>query len=174
MSEKITEKTAEWIILHTGKTGYKFLDDIPQCQIEIIFRAGANKLIHELEKYKAENKELQAVFDLQHTRTQKAEKMWQEATGKHHTLPDLGTLIEWLIDGKYQAYHPDEIEYQRRHRKWALKTAYRWRGMAGIFEAESKLFQSDVECYYKQAEKVETEMKRLNALLAYTGVNSRG
>ncbi len=51
----------------------------------------------ELEECKAENKELQAVFDLQETRTKKAEKMWQQATGKHSTLPDLGVLLDWLM-----------------------------------------------------------------------------
>ncbi len=45
----------------------------------------------------AENKEIRAVFDLQETRTKKAEKIWQQATGKHGTLPDLGMLLDWLM-----------------------------------------------------------------------------
>ena len=48
-------------------------------------------------KAEAENKELQAVFDLQETRTKKAEHLWQQATGKHSTLPDLGVLLDWLM-----------------------------------------------------------------------------
>ena len=54
-------------------------------------------LISELEQSRAENAELQAVFDLQETRTKRAEKMWQQATGKHDTLPDLGVLLDWLM-----------------------------------------------------------------------------
>jgi hypothetical protein len=52
----------------------------------------------EVERLTGENKELNDLFDMQHTRTKEADKMWQEATGKRGTLPDLGTLIEWLLD----------------------------------------------------------------------------
>lgn len=45
-----------------------------------------------------EIKEMQELFDLQHTRSREADKLWQEATGKHDTLPDLGRLLEWLIN----------------------------------------------------------------------------
>ncbi len=48
-------------------------------------------------KAEADNKELQALFDLQHTRMGKATKLWQQATGKHDTLPDLGVLLDWLM-----------------------------------------------------------------------------
>jgi hypothetical protein len=48
----------------------------------------------------AENRELNAIFDLQRTRTQAAEKMWQEATGNQNVVPDLGKLIEWLMHRK--------------------------------------------------------------------------
>jgi len=54
-------------------------------------------LVAELEQVKAENKELNALFDLQHTRTQKAEHLWRIATGNHNIVPDLGVLIDWLI-----------------------------------------------------------------------------
>ena len=56
--------------------------------------------VTELEKCRAENKELNAIFDLQHTRTQKAEHLWQKATGNLNTMPDLGTLLEWLMGGE--------------------------------------------------------------------------
>jgi len=49
-------------------------------------------------KLEVENKELNALFDLQRTRTKKAEKMWQEAMGKCDTIPDLGVLLDWLIN----------------------------------------------------------------------------
>ncbi len=57
----------------------------------------AKRLISELEECRAENKELWAVFNLQATRTKKAEHLWQQATGKHDTLPDLGVLMDWLM-----------------------------------------------------------------------------
>ena len=116
----------------------------------------AEKYKIELEKSKAENAELQAVFDLQATRTKKAEKMWKEATGKHSTLPDLGVLLDWLMGeiedckgassakgacmkaalnqlskARAEIDHlsiaiggvGERFEFQRRHRKWALKKA---------------------------------------------------
>ena len=45
-----------------------------------------------------EVKELQAVFDLQQTRMGKGTKMWRIATGKNDVLPDLGDLLDWLMD----------------------------------------------------------------------------
>jgi len=44
--------------------------------------------------------ELEAVFAMQQTRLDKATKLWQDATGKHDTLPDLGVLLDWLMDGR--------------------------------------------------------------------------
>lgn len=41
--------------------------------------------------------ELQAIFDMQHKRTTKADKAWQKSHNKPGILPDLGTLIEWLM-----------------------------------------------------------------------------
>jgi len=44
-----------------------------------------------------ENKELNVLFAMQRKRTKRAEKMWQEATGNHNALPDLGVLFDWLM-----------------------------------------------------------------------------
>lgn len=42
-------------------------------------------------------KELQALADLQHTRTIVADKLWREAhPGNELVMPDLGALIDWL------------------------------------------------------------------------------
>ncbi len=49
-------------------------------------------------KAEAEVEQLQAVFDMQQTRMGKATKLWQQVTGTHHTLPDLGVLLDWLMD----------------------------------------------------------------------------
>ena len=88
----------------------------------------AKRLISELEECRAENKELWAVFNLQATRTKKAEHLWQQATGKHDTLPDLGVLLDWLMGEVKHQKSVSQIWYdsdkrQRRHRKWALKKA---------------------------------------------------
>ena len=64
---------------------------------KVDFQVILNDWEEELEECRAENKELWAVFNLQATRTKKAEKMWQQATGKHSTLPDLGVLLDWLM-----------------------------------------------------------------------------
>ena len=86
-----------------------------------------------------ENKELNALFDLQHSRSQKAESMWRKATNNPNTIPDLGVLLEWLmaevrdwkryeqanVDTQYKRFviAHDEAIKQRRHHKWALKKA---------------------------------------------------
>ena len=51
----------------------------------------------ELEEAKADRDELQSVFDLGHTRTVEADKLWQEAHGKPEVWPDLGELVGWLM-----------------------------------------------------------------------------
>lgn len=50
--------------------------------------------IKELEQ---ENRELNQLFELQHTRVARADKLWQKAHNKPNVLPDLGVLVEWLL-----------------------------------------------------------------------------
>jgi len=45
-----------------------------------------------------ENKTLNRLFKLQHKRSLEADKLWQKATGNTHVFPDLGVLLEWLMD----------------------------------------------------------------------------
>lgn len=63
--------------------------------------AGTDLLTEQLrtraDQAEADNKELQALFDLQHTRTGEATKLWQRTTGKTDVLPDLGALLSWLL-----------------------------------------------------------------------------
>lgn len=54
-----------------------------------------------------ERDDLQALFDLQHTRTVVADKAWQKAHNEPDILPDLGELIEWLLNEKTKA---DQVE----------------------------------------------------------------
>ncbi len=46
---------------------------------------------------KEKNKELEALFDLQHTRVLTATKLWQKAHKQPRVHPDLGKLVEWLL-----------------------------------------------------------------------------
>ena len=67
--------------------------------------------LKELVEAKQENDELNRLFDLQHNRTRKADKMWQEATGET-CLPDLGKLVEWLVRRGDNAIHLLNVERQ--------------------------------------------------------------
>ena len=58
---------------------------------------GKAKQADEIMSLKAQLAEWVSLFALQHSRVQAAEKRWQDATGRHDAMPDLGTLIEWLM-----------------------------------------------------------------------------
>lgn len=48
-----------------------------------------------------ENAELEALFELQHLRSVEADEMWRRAhPGNDNIIPDLGDLLEWLMEGK--------------------------------------------------------------------------
>ena len=51
-----------------------------------------------IEELKKENYGLRLLFAMQHTRIKKAIELWQKATGKELTHPDLGEMIRWLLD----------------------------------------------------------------------------
>ena len=53
----------------------------------------------ERDEARADAKELQDLFSLQQTRMGEATKRWQDATGEHNVLPDLGELLAWLMSG---------------------------------------------------------------------------
>lgn len=42
--------------------------------------------------------DMESLFELQQQRMRKATALWQEATGEHDTFPDLGTLLDWLME----------------------------------------------------------------------------
>ena len=56
-----------------------------------------NWLYCQLVEAKLELQDLESLFDLQHSRVTEATKLWQAAHDKPDILPDLGTLIEWLM-----------------------------------------------------------------------------
>ena len=61
---------------------------------------GTTVLINRIITLEEENKNLHALFDLQHTRTLEASKLWQEETSNPGVYPDLGLLIDWLLERK--------------------------------------------------------------------------
>ena len=55
-------------------------------------------LLSALEAAEQECKEFCGLVDLQHSRTLKAGKLWQDAhPDQNHAYPDLGVLIDWLL-----------------------------------------------------------------------------
>lgn len=42
--------------------------------------------------------DMESLFEMEQQRMIKATKLWREATGKHDTSPDLGSLLDWLMD----------------------------------------------------------------------------
>lgn len=44
------------------------------------------------------SRELERLFEMQHKRTRHADILWREHFGKPDTSPDLGALVDWLID----------------------------------------------------------------------------
>ena len=146
-------------------------------------------LISELEKCRAENKELNRIFNFQLERMDEADKLWQEATGKHDTSPDLGVLLEWLM--------AEIKELEERINKWrqgvedADILGMGWKDKAEKAEAEVKRLKKQEGWWIEQealvcpegasfveyiggltcrAEKAEAEVKRLNAILANQGL----
>lgn len=61
-------------------------------------RAYINGLECHLRQAKERGTELDNLFDIQQTRMGEATKLWQEATGETETLPDLGELLDWLME----------------------------------------------------------------------------
>ena len=41
---------------------------------------------------------LRQLFALQRTRMDEATELWRKETGQYYTLPDLGDLLQWLIE----------------------------------------------------------------------------
>ena len=56
------------------------------------------KYVSVLKEVKKELTENDALFAMQRRRSREADELWQKATGNHDTLPDLGGLLEWLMN----------------------------------------------------------------------------
>lgn len=57
-----------------------------------------DELVAYCKELSSTNAELQALFAKQWERSREADKLWQKATGKHDTIPDLGELLKWLME----------------------------------------------------------------------------
>lgn len=68
--------------------------------LEFIARArtAIPELLAHADALEAKNEEYDALFELQWKRTKDASRLWQKATGNHDSMPDLGMLIEWLLE----------------------------------------------------------------------------
>lgn len=57
------------------------------------------KLQTEIELLRKRNERLERLFDLQWKRTREAGELWRQAhPGNELTSPDLGELVQWLMD----------------------------------------------------------------------------
>lgn len=57
-----------------------------------------SRIVIENADLRDKNEDLERLFALQHTRVRAAEAAWRnEHPGKENVLPDLGTLVEWLM-----------------------------------------------------------------------------
>lgn len=72
--------------------------------IRKVFNAGndllsdISKLTRALRDSESEIKHYKALLDNQHERARKAELLWREHSGQPNIIPDLGDLLDWLID----------------------------------------------------------------------------
>lgn len=83
---------------------------------------------------RAENEELRALFERQHARVREATQRWREETGEFLVQPDLGKLVQWLLDGR------DEVERENAE----LKAIIGWgaqgpRSPSALYEENVKL-----------------------------------
>lgn len=54
-------------------------------------------LLRIIDELSADNAEMNALFELQHTRVGEATELWRNAHNQPDVLPDLGKLVEWLL-----------------------------------------------------------------------------
>lgn len=81
-----------------GKVRILSVEDYVSTVGEWVKHTEVKPLLYQIIDLKEENKVLIRLFELQHKRSLEADKLWQEATGNTHIFPDLGVLLEWLMD----------------------------------------------------------------------------
>ena len=111
-----------------------------------VYNAAVFRKQEHIKQLQDEVKELQAVFNLQQTRMGKATKLWQQATGEHDTLPDLGVLLDWLMAEVARL----EKENIAGSKGWE-DSIDRWTKVCGKIEADkAKLVEAadKIVCWY--------------------------
>jgi len=86
------------LITHLEAENKQLKEDMKRYVPSVVIREGID--LRARNKQLAEDiAEKQSLFDLQHTRTLEADKLWQEETGHDcNCFPDLGELIRWLME----------------------------------------------------------------------------
>jgi len=80
--------------------------------------------------------DLETLFEMQQKRMRKATKLWQEATGKHEVFPDLGNLLDWLIErAPSPAQGTPEPPNAKLQRKLIGNLLTRWELMTNDFKS---------------------------------------
>ncbi len=64
------------------------------------YRDQIQELTEKINELTQENDRLTALFNMQHKRSITADRIWQQATGNIHVLPDLGVLLSWFMEDR--------------------------------------------------------------------------
>jgi hypothetical protein len=139
------------------KHGHKMGDKIDAGKVQdylVEFLAAAER---SLSSAREEIDDYDRLINLQHSRTVKADKLWQEAHNKPDTTPDLGALVDWLmeradrLESAFAEAHLDADEYRRK--------AYHW-------EVEAKAFALSGSSELEESKKLSTELAEARKRIA--------
>ena len=108
----------------------KWIDDT------LKLKADLTEARKERDEAREEIKDFESLLELQRSRMKIADKLWQDAHNKPDTLPDLGDLIQWLMDrterlvavtkcGQQAAYldHIDDLQEKLSSREKEVERA---------------------------------------------------
>lgn len=90
-----------------------------------------DSFVDEIERLKADNAELNALFDLQYKRTTEATKAWRKANPDNdNVLPDLGNLLEWMLKeiARLQKWQQEALPWLEEVRVPLLEQIEMWSG----------------------------------------------
>lgn len=138
--------------------------------------------LKEMARLKAENNELEAIFDLRWKADMRAVGMWRRRTGEHLTLPDHADLVVWLLE-EIQATKKeasdlsdllDQIEDEKDDFERSLEglTAEKARLIGILSDAEyiAQKFMKKVDDGHARSVETYAELKRLrDAIMAEIG-----
>jgi hypothetical protein len=85
-----------------------------------------------VEEIESKISEYQTLLDIQHERTQQADKAWQVAHNQPNVMPDLGELIEWLMSEAGMIMKGDDMKsviIKNQHGEVMLKIIHHKNGV---------------------------------------------